>query len=114
MTMSRKVIKDYFELLLYVLKENNLLDKAGYMDESNFHMNPGLETMIAEIGCTKGETISVIMCCNSEGCFLPPPCILKGKNKEPEREDSLPSESKVFMKGKSGCVYLFIYLFIYL
>jgi hypothetical protein len=45
MTMSRKSIKDYFELLLYVL-----LDKAGlitYMDESDFHKNSKLETMIA-------------------------------------------------------------------
>jgi hypothetical protein len=56
MTMSREVSEDYFELLLYVLKENNLLDKAGlisYVHESDFHMNPELETIIAEKGCTK-------------------------------------------------------------
>jgi hypothetical protein len=52
----------------------------------------------------KGETISVIACCNAEGSFIPPTCILKWKNKNPEWEDALPNGSKVIMNEKSGYV----------
>jgi hypothetical protein len=113
MAMNRKDIDNYFRLLLDVLTKNNLLDKPGHiynMDESGFQMNPRPDTVISEKGSPtlyqiisgeKGETISVIACCNAEGCFIPPACILKGEEK-PEWEESLPNGSKVFMNEKSS------------
>jgi hypothetical protein len=93
MAMNRKDIEDYFKLLLNVLTKNNLLDKPGHiynMGESGFQMNPRPCTVIGAEGSLmlyqmtsdgKGETESVIACCNAEGSFMPPTCILKGKNK---------------------------------
>jgi hypothetical protein len=72
MAMNRKGIKDYFNLLLDMLTENNPLDKPEHiynMDKSEFQMNPRPDTVIAEKGSPthyqmtsgkKGETISVI------------------------------------------------------
>jgi hypothetical protein len=122
MAMNRKAIEDYFNLLLDVLTKNNLLDKPGHiynMDESGFQMNPRPDTVIAKKGSPtlyqmtsgeKGETISVMACCNAEGYFIPPACILKGKYKKPEWEDSLPNGSKVFMNEKSGYVNSTIFM----
>jgi hypothetical protein len=113
MAMNRKDTDDYFRLLLDVLTRNNLLDKPGHiynMDESAFQMNPRPDTVISEKGSPtlckmtsgeEGETISVIACCNAEGCFIPPACILKGGGGKPEWEESLPNGSKVFMNEKS-------------
>jgi hypothetical protein len=75
---------------LDVLTKNNLLDKPGHiynMDESGSQMNPRPDTVISEKGSPtlhqmtsgeKGETVSEIACCNVEGCFIHPACILKG------------------------------------
>jgi hypothetical protein len=96
MAMNRKDIEEYFNLLSNVPRENNLLDQLGHvynMNEAGFQMNPRSHTVIAEKGSPilykiisgeKEETISVIACCNTEGCFIPPACILKTKNKKPE------------------------------
>jgi hypothetical protein len=121
MAMNRKGTEDYFSLLLDVLTKNSLLDKPGHvynMDETGFQMIPRPDTMIAErssptyqMTCReKGEIVSVMACCNAEGCFMPPACILKGKNKKPEWEDSLPNGSKVFMSAKSGYVNTAIFM----
>ncbi|XP_068081804.1 uncharacterized protein [Anabrus simplex] len=116
MAMNREAIAEYFSLILDVLSANNLLDKPGHlynMDETGFQMNPRPDTVIAEKGSPtlyqvtsgeKGETITVIACCNAEGNFIPPACILKGKRKKPEWEDGLPNGSTVYMNEKSGYV----------
>jgi hypothetical protein len=64
----------------------------------------GSPTLYQMTSGEKGETISVIACCNTEGSIIPPTCILKWKNKKPEWEDSLPNGSKVIMNEKSGYV----------
>jgi hypothetical protein len=53
MAVNRKDIEDYFNLLLDVLTEHNLLDKPGHIyniDDSGFQMNPKPDTVIAEKG----------------------------------------------------------------
>jgi hypothetical protein len=52
----------------------------------------------------KGETISVMACCGTEGHFLPPVCTFKGVNKKQEFEDGLPPSSAVIMSKKSAYV----------
>lgn len=52
----------------------------------------------------KGETVTVIACCNAEGNFLPPACVFKGKNKKAEFEDGMPPGSVVYMGEKSAYV----------
>jgi hypothetical protein len=84
MAINRKDIEDYFNLLLNVLTEYNLLDEPGHIyniNEAGFQMNPRIDTAIAGKGSAilykmtsaeKGETILVIACRNAEGCFIPP------------------------------------------
>ncbi|GBP34662.1 Probable fumarate hydratase, mitochondrial [Eumeta japonica] len=56
---------------------------------------------IATITSTeKGETVAVIACCSAEGVFLLPACIMKGKNKKAEYEDSLSPNSVLHMSQK--------------
>lgn len=43
----------------------------------------------------KGET--VIVRCSAEGTFMPPPSIMKDKNKKAEFEDGMPSRSNIFV-----------------
>jgi hypothetical protein len=53
MVVNRDHIDDYFNIFLDALTEKSLLDKPGYicnLDESDFHMNPGSHTVIAEKG----------------------------------------------------------------
>lgn len=92
--MSRKAVSDYFKLLENTLIENDLLEKPGNiynMDETGLQLNnkaghvvaaKGSKTISAITSGEKGETISVVACCNAEGSFLPPYCIFKGKNKK--------------------------------
>lgn len=52
----------------------------------------------------KGETVTAIVCCNAEGHFLPPVCMLKGVNNKPEWEEGMPPGSKIIMSRKSAYV----------
>ncbi|KAF2884708.1 hypothetical protein ILUMI_21434 [Ignelater luminosus] len=82
--MNRKIVSDYFKLLEDILIENNLLNNPAsiyYKDESGLHLNNKPEEVIAKrdsknvaavTSGKKGETITIISCCNSEGSFLPP------------------------------------------
>ncbi|KAI4463223.1 hypothetical protein MML48_4g00004247 [Holotrichia oblita] len=103
--MSRKVVSNYFELLERTLAENDLFNKPGNiynMDETGLQLNNKPGQVIAAKGSKsvstitsgeKGETISVIACCNAEDVFLPPYCIFKGKNKKEEFADGMPPGS---------------------
>ncbi|CAB3256885.1 unnamed protein product [Arctia plantaginis] len=83
------------------------------MDETGLQLNSRPGHVLAQKGSKvvhtvtsteKGETITVIACCNAEGTFLPPACIMKGKNKKAEFEDGLPPGSKLFMSQKSAYI----------
>lgn len=114
--MNRTDVGNYFELLQQVLEQNNLIDKPGSlfnMDETGLQLNNRPEYVVAEKGSKnvaaitsgeKGETISVIACCNAEGLFIPPMCIFKGKNKKNEYEDGMPPGSIVCMSEKSAYI----------
>jgi hypothetical protein len=58
----------------------------------------------------RGETISLIACCNAEGKFLPPYCIFKGKRKKIEFEDGMPPGSQVTMNETSAYVNPAVFL----
>lgn len=89
--MSKTEVATYFQLLEKTLSENDLLDKPGHiynMDETGCQLNNRPSLVIAEKGsrnvtaitsAERGETITVIACCNAEGTFLPPACVFKGK-----------------------------------
>lgn len=90
MGMNSGEVKNYFNLLEKVLLENNLMGKPRNvfnMDETGCQLNNRPELVVAEKGSRnvaaitsgeKGETITVIACCNAEGSFLPPACVFKG------------------------------------
>ena len=119
--MYRIDVNNYFNLLQQILEENNLMDKPGNifnMDETGLQLNNRPGHVVAEkgsknvVGVTsgeKGETISVITCCNAEGLFIPPFCIFKGKNKKAEYEDGMPPGSAVCMSEKSAYVNISIF-----
>jgi hypothetical protein len=93
-----------------------LYDKPGNIynvDETGLQLNTRAGMVLAEKGSRsvpsmspgeKGETISVVPCCNAEGFFLPPYCIFKGKNKNDELSDGMPPGSAIRMNKKSAYV----------
>ncbi|CAK1598568.1 unnamed protein product [Parnassius mnemosyne] len=101
--MNKLEVDAYFELLESILTVDDGVLKPSCifnMDETGLQLNNRLGHVLAE----KGETITVIACCNAEGTFLPPACIMKGKNKKPEFEDGMPPGSKLFMSPKSAYI----------
>jgi len=83
------------------------------MDESGVQLNNKPGKVLAKKGARavksltsgeKGETITVVACCNAIGNFLPPVLIIKGVNKKPEFEEGLPPGSKVYMQKKSAYI----------
>lgn len=114
--MNRETVKLYFELLEKVLRENGLFEKSSNvfnMDETGLQLNNKPTKVLAAKGSKnvssltsgeKGETISVIACCNAEGMFLPPYSIFKGKNKKEEFVDGMPAGSQIAMSEKSAYV----------
>ncbi|CAH1961310.1 unnamed protein product [Acanthoscelides obtectus] len=120
--LNKKNVSDYFSLLRNILIEHNLLDKPGNIfnvDESGLQLNnrpghvvaaKGSKSVAAITSGEKGETITVIACCNGEGTFLPPACVLKGKNEKAEYRDGMPPGSIIFMSQKSAYVTTDIFL----
>lgn len=114
--LNREETADYFELLKKTLQEHNLMNKPGHifnMDETGLQLNGNPGEVIAEKGskdvsqvtsAERGETITVVGCLNAEGMYLPPYCIMKGKNKKKEWEDGMPPGSTVRMNQKSGYI----------
>ena len=101
--MKREEVSKYFDLLENTLKDNYLFDKPGNIfnvDESGLQLNNKPDKVIAMKGSKdvhvltsgeKGETVTLVACCNAEGNFLPPYCIFKGVNKKQEYGDGLPA-----------------------
>lgn len=99
--MNRDEIKEYFSLLSTLMEENDLFNKPGSifnMDESGLQLNSRPGAVVAEKGSKtvpvvtsseKGETITILACCNAEGMFLPPFVVMKGVNKKKEWEDNM-------------------------
>lgn len=114
--LNRAEVAKFFDLLMTILTENNLLDKPDRifnMDESGVQLNNKTGKVLAKKGARavksltsgeKGETITVVACCNATGNFLPPVLIIKGVNKKPEFEEGLPPGSKVYMQKKSAYI----------
>lgn len=108
-SLNRAEVDRFYGLLLEVLTQNNLLDKPGRiynMDETGVQLNNKPGKVIATKGkravhsITKGETMTVIGCCNAIGNFLPPVIIIKGVNKKSDFEEGLPPGSQIFMNRK--------------
>lgn len=114
--MSKGIVTAYFELLETILSENDLFTKPGNvynMDETGLQLNnkpghviaeKGSKSVLAVTAGERGETISIIACCNAEGVFLPPYCIFKGKNRKEEFSDGMPPGSVVAISEKSAYV----------
>ncbi|CAB3236377.1 unnamed protein product [Arctia plantaginis] len=114
--LSREKVNNFYDLLIKVLTENDLLDKPERlynMDESGIQLNNKPGKVIAKKGAKvvnsvtsaeKGETMTIVGCCNAIGNFLPPVLIIKGVNKKPEFQDGLPMGSKVYMNKKSAYI----------
>ncbi|KAF9815503.1 hypothetical protein SFRURICE_019145 [Spodoptera frugiperda] len=103
--MNRNEVSAYFDLLEKNLIDNDLMTKPNCvfnMDESGLQLNnrpghvlaaKGTKAVSTTTSTEKGETITIIACCNAEGTFLPPACIMKGMNKKSEYEDGMPPGS---------------------
>lgn len=100
-TMVRIMAHQLAEQLGNISEEHDLFNKPGHlynMDETDLQLNNRPEHVIAEKGSKnvaavtsgeKGDTVTVISCCNAEGAFTLPRCILKGKNMKKEYEDCM-------------------------
>jgi len=114
--LNKAEVAKFFDLLITVLTDNDLLDKPDRifnMDKSGVQLNNKPGKVLAKKGARavksltfgeKGETIIVVTCCNAIGNFLPPVLIIKGVNKKPEFEEGLPPGSKVYMQKKSAYI----------
>lgn len=114
--LTKEDAKNYFDLLKSTLLKYNLMDKPSNIynvDETGLPLNNKPGFVLAEKGSKdvhkltsgeKGETITAIVCCNAEGNFLPPVCIVKGVNKKVEWEDQMPPGSSIVMSKKSAYV----------
>jgi hypothetical protein len=79
-----------------VVTENKLFDKPGNifnMDESGVQANnkpasvitgKGSKSVLVLTSGEKGESVTVIACCNAAGQYLPPVLIFTGVNKKNE------------------------------
>jgi hypothetical protein len=120
--MNKTEVNAYFQLLESVLIQDNEMlapNCVFNMDESGLQLNSRPGHVLAQKGSKavstvtsteKGETITIIACCNAEGTFLPPACIMKGKNKKPEFEDGMPPGTRLFMSQKSAYITSEIFL----
>lgn len=120
--MNRNEVGDYFDLLEATMEQYSLFDKPANIfniDETGLQLNSRPGEVLARKGSKavstvtsteKGETISLVVCCNAEGNFLPPAVIMKGKNKKQEWEDNLPPGSLLFMSQKSAYINATIFL----
>lgn len=97
-TMNRSEVNAYFKLLESVLIQDIEILLPNYifnMDESGLQLNSSPGHVLAEKGFKvvstvtsngKGGAITIISCCNAKGKFLPPACVMKGKNKIPRKK----------------------------
>jgi hypothetical protein len=120
--MNRETVTQYFHLLAQVLEENELFDKPlniYNMDETGMQLNnkpgsvvalKGSKSVTTLTACERGETITVITCCNAEGVFLPPAFMFKGKNFKKEFMDDMPPGAQVYMSPKSAYINSEIFL----
>lgn len=120
--MNKRCVEEYFKLLESVIFENDLIEKPGHifnMDETGLQLNnkpgnvvaiKGSKSVTSITSGEKGETVSVLACASAEGTFLPPYCIMKGKNLKVEFMDGMPPGSVVKMSQKSAYVTSEIFL----
>lgn len=112
--MNRDDIKDYFALLTSILlTENDLLDKPNCIwncDEIGLQLNNEPGKVIAEKGskdvqvvtsAEKGETVTILTCCNADGQFLSPFCIFKGVYAKSQYIKDAPPGTVVKMRRES-------------
>lgn len=114
--MNREEVKSYFDLLTSILTENNLLDKPNCIwncDEIGVQLNNEPGKVIAQKGskdvhvvtsAEKGETVTIMACCNAEGQFLPPFCIFKGVYAKPQYIKDAPPGTVIKMRRESAYI----------
>ena len=113
--MNKKNVQTFFGILESKLSELNMLNKPDRIfnaDESGLQMNTRGRHVFCEKGKKnihsifpkeKGETVTVLACCNAAGNFMPPTVIFKGKRIHTEYQGQLPPGSYVFVSD-SGYV----------
>ncbi|KAJ8892164.1 hypothetical protein PR048_004744 [Dryococelus australis] len=96
--MDRNEVGRYFSLLKNIVEENYLINKPSVLfskDETGLQLINRPGQVLIEKGSKavhtitlgeRGDTITVIACCNAEGMFLPPVSIMKAKNKKTRME----------------------------
>lgn len=114
--MNKEEVQKYFQLLTKILTENDLLDKPlniFNMDESGLQLNNVPGKVVAVKGSKdvhvvtsqeRGETITVVACCNAEGNFMPPYCIFKGVNLQQIWQENMPAGSVIKMRRESAYI----------
>lgn len=114
--MNREEVNAFFNLLEEEMLKNDLMNKPQNIfnvDESGIQLINKPGKVLTAKGAKdvhvitpreKGETVSLVACCNAEGSFLPPVIIMKGVNKKAEFADGLPHGSEVYMNKKSSYI----------
>ena len=121
--LTKEEANNFYKLLNKVLTDNDMVHKPeNIYNMGKFRIQlkniPQKENNVEKEGATvvnpvesavKGETMTIVSCCNAIGIFLSPVFIMRGVNNKPEFKDGLPIGSKVFMNKHS--IYLNTELF---
>ncbi|KAJ0172481.1 hypothetical protein K1T71_011620 [Dendrolimus kikuchii] len=104
--LNRKEVDKMFKLLLQILTKHDLINKPDriFNIDETVITTKGAKSVHSVTSGEKGETVSIVACCNAAGNFLPPVVIIKGVNKKPEFQDGLPPGSEVYMNKKSAYI----------
>lgn len=106
--MNRNSVRKFFEILENKMTELNLRNKPDRVfnaDESGLQMNTRGSHVLCQKGKKnvhsispkeKGETVTVLACCNASGNFMPPSIIFKGKRIQVEYQVQLPPGSHIY------------------
>ena len=108
--LNKEEVADYFRLLDEVLQKTGLMNKPGCLynqDETGCPMNnkpsnkvitlKGSKHVVSHTCVERGENVTVAVCTNAIGQYIPPFVIMKGKRFHNEYQDGFPNGTKVVM-----------------
>ena len=111
--MNKPTETKFFELLEEVYNKYRVFGKPGHVyntDESGLSLVPGVKAIVGRLGKKdsnqitsgeRGQLITVMICCNAAGDFIPPTVVYKGKRLPTTLFANLPPSTLV-LKSDTG------------
>lgn len=119
--LNKPVMMSFFNMYEQVIADSNAIGKPQNIynaDESGLQMavragkvlsKKGARSVVQTSNVERGETVTVLACCNASGNFVPPFVVFKGVRMKPEFCDNLPPGSIAAM-SESGYINADLFL----